>query len=152
MARLPAGLFPVGKIKSRRNCRDLQNYALTDEEFQVIYQGENDVYCYAKIKNGYATIKGESYDGLKIPSGSYYDLTTLPEKYRPTGDDSLFCGSFGGSAKIFGVVQSDGTVQLYSDAEGWVLGLLFYLSCKIILHLFKNSPPSNTKIFVHCLC
>ena len=70
-----------------------------------------------KDKNGYATIKGESYDGLKIPSGSYYDLTTLPEKYRPTGDSHFSVNPLGGSAKIFGVVQSDGTVQLYSDAE-----------------------------------
>lgn len=91
--------------------------SLTDEEFQVIYQGENGVYCYAKLKNGYTTIKGESYDGLKIPSGSYYDLTTLPEKYRPNGSSHFSVNTLGGSAKIFGVVHNTGTVQLYSDVE-----------------------------------
>ena len=96
---------------------DALNSSLTDEEFQVIYQGENGVYCYAKLKNGYTTIKGESYDGLKIPSGSYYDLTTLPEKYRPNGSSHFSVNTLGGSAKIFGVVHNTGTVQLYSDVE-----------------------------------
>ena len=91
--------------------------SLTDEEFQVIYQGENGVYCYAKLKNGYTTIKGESYDGLKIPSGSYYDLTTLPEKYRPNGSSHFSVNTLGGSAKIFGVVHSNGKISLYSDVE-----------------------------------
>ena len=93
------------------------NSSLTDEEFQVIYQGENDVYCYAKLKNGYATIKGESYGELKIPSGSYYDLTTLPEKYRPNGSSHFSVNALGGSAKIFGVVHSNGKISLYSDVE-----------------------------------
>lgn len=93
------------------------NSSLTDEEFQVIYQGKNDVYCYAKLKNGYATIKGESYDGLKIPSGSYYDLTTLPEKYRPNGTSHFSVNTLGGSAKIFGAVHSNGKISLYSDVE-----------------------------------
>lgn len=96
---------------------DALNSALTDEEFQVIYQGKNDVYCYAKLKNGYATIKGESYDGLKIPSGSYYDLTTLPEKYRPNGTSHFSVNALGGNAKIFGAVHSNGKISLYSDAE-----------------------------------
>ena len=96
---------------------DALNSSLTDEEFQVIYQGKNDVYCYAKLKNGYATIKGESYDGLKIPSGSYYDLTTLPEKYRPNGTSHFSVNSLGGSAKIFGTVHSNGKISLYSDVE-----------------------------------
>ena len=96
---------------------DALNSALTDEEFQVIYQGKNDVYCYAKLKNGYATIKGTSYNGLKIPSGSYCDLTTLPEKYRPTGDSHFFVSSLGGSEKIFGVVHSTGVIQLQADGE-----------------------------------
>lgn len=94
-----------------------KNSSLTDEEFQVIYQGENDVYCYAKLKNGYATIKGESYGELKIPSGSYYDLTTLPEKYRPNGSSHFSVNALGGSAKIFGVVHSNGKISLYSDVE-----------------------------------
>ena len=96
---------------------DALNSSLTDEEFQVIYQGKNDVYCYAKLKNGYATIKGTSYNGLKIPSGSYCDLTTLPEKYRPTGDSHFFVSSLGGSEKIFGVVHSTGVIQLHADGE-----------------------------------
>lgn len=95
------------------------NSSLTDEEFQVIYQGENDVYCYAKLKNGYTTIKGESYDGLKIPSGSYYELTTLPEKYRPSGSSYFSVNALGGSTEIFGVVHSNGKISLYSYVESW---------------------------------
>ena len=91
---------------------EIINSSLVDEEFQVIYQGENDVYCYAKLKNGYATIKGVSYDGLKIPSGSYYDLTTLPEKYRPDGSSYFFVNTLGGSAKIFGVVHSNVSIPM----------------------------------------
>lgn len=93
------------------------NSSLTDEEFQVIYQGESTVYCYAKLKNGYATIKGESYGGLKIPSSTYYGLTTLPVKYRPSGDSHFSVDALGGSAKIFGVVHSTGKISLYSDVE-----------------------------------
>lgn len=93
------------------------NSSLTDEEFQVIYQGESTVYCYAKLKNGYATIKGESYGGLKIPSRTYYDLTTLPVKYRPSGDSHFSVNALGGSEKIFGVVHSTGKISLYSDVE-----------------------------------
>lgn len=93
------------------------NSALTDEEFQVIYQGESTVYCYAKLKNGYATIKGESYGGLKLPSRTYYDLTTLPVKYRPSGDSHFSVNALGGSEKIFGVVHSTGKISLYSDVE-----------------------------------
>lgn len=93
------------------------NSSLTDEEFQVIYQGESSVHCYAKLKNGYVTIKGESYGELEIPSRSYYDLTTLPEKYRPNGVSHFFVSNLGGGAKIFGAVNMDGKIKLYSDIE-----------------------------------
>lgn len=93
------------------------NSSLTDEEFQVIYQGESSVHCYAKLKNGYVTIKGESYGELEIPSRSYYDLTTLPEKYRPNGVSHFFVSNLGGGAKIFGAVHMDGKIKLYSDIE-----------------------------------
>lgn len=93
------------------------NSSLTDEEFQVIYQGESSVHCYAKLKNGYVTIKGESYGELEIPSRTYYDLTTLPVKYRPNGDSHFSVNALGGSAKIFGVIHSTGKISLYSDIE-----------------------------------
>lgn len=96
---------------------DALNSSLTDEEFQVIYQGESSVHCYAKLKNGYVTIKGESYGELEIPSRSYYDLTTLPEKYRPNGVSHFFVSNLGGGAKIFGAVHMDGKIKLYSDIE-----------------------------------
>lgn len=96
---------------------DALNSSLTDEEFQIIYQGESSVHCYAKLKNGYVTIKGESYGELEIPSRTYYDLTTLPEKYRPNGVSHFFVSNLGGGAKIFGAVHMDGKIKLYSDIE-----------------------------------
>lgn len=90
---------------------------LTDEEFQVIYQGKNDVYCCVKLKNGYVTIKGECWGDLTIPTRTYFDLTTLPEKYRPSGNLHFFVSSIGLDANIFGVTRVDGVIQFYSTAE-----------------------------------
>lgn len=96
---------------------DALNSSLTDEEFQVIYQGENDVYCYAKLKNGYATIKGSSWGDLEIPEKSYFDLTTLPEKYRPSGLCHFFVSDLGNDCGAFGTITKNGVVQLYSYAK-----------------------------------
>lgn len=90
---------------------------MTDEEFQVIYQGENNVYCYAKLKNGYATIKGSSWGDLELPEKSYFSLTTLPEKYRPAGLCHFCVVCLGNNASAFGNVGHDGVIQLYSTIK-----------------------------------
>lgn len=94
----------------------LRNSALKNESFQNIYAGK-EVYCRAKLKNGYTTICGSSYGTLNTAKGDYIDLTTLPEKYRPEVGYNFTVFPLGGDAKIYGVVETNGIVKLYSDVQ-----------------------------------
>lgn len=70
-------------------------------------------YCIVYKRNGIVTITGTSTD-YQIEAGKYVALTTLPEGYRPPTTMYMPVNNLGGTAVLFGRVESDGIVSLYA--------------------------------------
>lgn len=98
---------------------DELNSALVNESYTPIYVHEDSEkgLCYARLKNGYVNIQGMSETEFKIPAETYYDFTTLPEKYRPSVD--IFFPIIVADATIvtFGIIRTSGIFQMYSTKE-----------------------------------
>ena len=103
-----------------KNNRNLQNSALVNETYQPIYVDDKTQvgFCYAKLKNGYVNLQGQSDSELKIPAHTYFDFTTLPKKYRPTINIFFPMISANNEISMFGVIYADtGIFKIYSTKE-----------------------------------
>ncbi len=99
---------------------DVLNSALVNETYQPIYVDDKTQvgFCYAKLKNGYVNLQGQSDSELKIPAHTYFDFTTLPKKYRPTINIFFPMISANNEISMFGVIYADtGIFKIYSTKE-----------------------------------
>lgn len=93
---------------------------MINESYQPIYvdQETNKGFCYARLKNGHVNLQGLSDKEMTIPANTYFDLTTLPKKYRPTVNIYFPMITRDNTISMFGVVYSDsGIIKIYSTKE-----------------------------------
>ena len=84
--------------------------ANNDIESIQLYDG----YCVAYKRNGIVTITGDSSD-YRIEANKYVTLATLPEGYRPPRTMYMPVNNLGGTAVLFGRIESNGLVSLYTN-------------------------------------
>lgn len=86
-------------------------YSAPSSGWESIYSN----YTKAKRKGKVVTVKGYSAGGgINLPANTYKDITTLPEKYRPTETMYLTINTLGGSSQITGQIETNGILKLYS--------------------------------------
>ena len=73
-------------------------------------------YCRVKKKNNIVFVKGESSD-FGLTAGQYIVIAALPEGYRPEEVIYFTAGARGGSAVIFGRIETDGVLYLYTNTS-----------------------------------
>lgn len=82
----------------------------SDSSWKSVYSN----YCRIKKKNNIVFVKGQSSD-YGLTAGQYRAITTLPEGYRPEEVIYFTAGAMGGSAAIFGRIETDGVLYLYTN-------------------------------------
>lgn len=83
-------------------------------------------YCKATKKNGFVFVSGSSADKT-LTAGTYNDITTLPEGFRPKYDFYFTAGSMGGGIEIFGILHTSGILSLYpaTATKYWLYSFMF---------------------------
>lgn len=83
-------------------------------------------YCKATKKNGFVFVSGSSADKT-LTAGTYNNITTLPEGFRPKHDFYFTAGSMGGGIEIFGILYTSGIVSLYpaTATKYWIYSFMF---------------------------
>ena len=101
---------------------------MTNEPFQIIAEAENgEIICYAKLKNCYVSVKGSSFGSFTLKQKQWNTVTTLPQKYRPSGTFYFSAQNPGGPILIHGSIDGSGVVSLYpmETTAYWVFSLTF---------------------------
>lgn len=82
-----------------------------------------------KVKNGFVYVQGESSNVLQLPFQEYVTIGTLPEGCRPATIIIFTPNSMGGSATLYGRIEKNGDLKLYSSAVTayWSYGFMFPL-------------------------
>lgn len=97
-----------------------------DTGWNNIYSG----YCRARLKNGVAEIKGESWGELTLvqDTSNWHDLTTLPSQYRPTATVYMLGASINGNQTFRLRVETSGIVSYINSHSGmnyWMFSWLY---------------------------
>ena len=86
----------------------------------ALYYSEATVYgnyCKVRRTGNVVNLWGVSDGGWNIPSGSYVNLTTLPEQFRPDHNVNTVADAYGGSQHITIGINSNGIVNFYSTGS-----------------------------------
>lgn len=71
-------------------------------------------YCKVKRKNNIVHVIGNSTN-YGLTAGQYNAITTLPAGYRPSEQMYFSADAMGGTATIFGRLDTDGILYLYTN-------------------------------------
>ena len=74
-------------------------------------------YCIAEKVGNIVTLTGRSQGEYSIKAGQYQAITTLPVGLRPSRYQFFHVTSLGGTATIFGRIDLDGIVYLYTSSN-----------------------------------
>lgn len=85
--------------------------------YDTTWNSLNGGFCQYRAKNGMCTVKGNGWGDYTIPKGVYTVIGTIPEGYRPSIGQYFTGLPLGGTACVFGRIEPDGKVYLYTDAD-----------------------------------
>lgn len=90
-----------------------------DTGWENVYYVSDSMYVKARRVGKQVTVVGKSSGYYELPAGEYRDVTTLPEKFRPSVDIQFAKHNQGGAATAdSNYVSPDGRVRMYTAESG----------------------------------